>query len=206
MDEIADAVFHILMRLLEVIGQTMQQGASEVAVGRVNHQTRLLVDDDDVVVFVNDVQRDRLRFDVLRGDDITEILSCYLSLFGKPIPNAMRKGINEVFQTFDEYTLAKYKGEGKDLKMRDIIMLCHPAPKTDEQSAMWKRCLENKLETPVTWHLGTLSRRYADNVLAIVEIGRRGVVAGRCDACLNGRDTSRVSPFNVDSTSVCSNS
>ncbi len=87
----------------------------------------------------------------LRGDDATEILSFYLATFGKPIPNALRKGLEQVFSTFDEYTLAKYKGEGKGVKMRDLLCLCRPAPKDDEQSAMWKRLLEGTLETPVTW-------------------------------------------------------
>ena len=87
----------------------------------------------------------------LRGDDITEIMACYLSMFGKPIPNALKKGVNDVLQGFDEYTLAKYKGEGNAVKMRDLLCLCRPTPKTKEQSEMWKRLLENKLETPYTW-------------------------------------------------------
>lgn len=87
----------------------------------------------------------------LRGDDITEIMACYLSMFGKPIPNALKKGINDVLQGFDEYTLAKYKGEGKAVKMRDLLCLCRPTPKTKEQSEMWKRLLNNELETPYTW-------------------------------------------------------
>ena len=88
---------------------------------------------------------------ILRGDDATEILAFYLSTFGKPIPNSLRKGLADKFRTFDEYTLAKYKGEGHTVKMRDVLMLTHPAPKDDEQSAMWKRLLEDKLETPLTW-------------------------------------------------------
>ena len=87
----------------------------------------------------------------VRGDDVTELMSFYLNTFGKPIPNSMRKGINDVFVRFDEYTLAKYKGEGKGVKMRDLAILCHPSPKSDEQSFMWKRLLEGKLATPVTW-------------------------------------------------------
>ena len=87
----------------------------------------------------------------VRGDDVTELMSFYLSTFGKPIPNAMRKGINDAFQRFDEYTLAKYKGEGKGVKMRDLAILCHPAPKDEAQSALWKRLLEGTLATPVTW-------------------------------------------------------
>lgn len=88
---------------------------------------------------------------ILRGDDATEILAFYLGTFGKPIPNSLRKGLADKFRTFDEYTLAKYKGEGHTVKMRDVLMLTHPAPKDDEQSAMWKRLLEDKLETPLTW-------------------------------------------------------
>ena len=87
----------------------------------------------------------------LRGDDATELMDFYLNTFGRPIPNSIRKGINAVFSTFDEYTLAKYKGTGKAVKMRDLLLLCHPSPKDKEQSDMWKRLLEDKLATPITW-------------------------------------------------------
>lgn len=87
----------------------------------------------------------------LRGDDATEILSFYLNTFGKPIPNSLRKGLKEVFTEFDAYTLAKYKGEGKNVKMRDILCLCRPSPKTSEQSKLWKNLLEGKIATPYTW-------------------------------------------------------
>lgn len=87
----------------------------------------------------------------LRGDDITEIMSCYLSTFGKPIPNSLKNGINDVLSGLDEYSLAKYKGDGKAVKMRDLLCLCRPTPKDDDQSALWKRCLEGTLATPETW-------------------------------------------------------
>lgn len=87
----------------------------------------------------------------LRGDDVTEIMSCYLSMFGKPIPNALKKGISDAMQGFDEYTLAKYKGDGKAVKMRDLLCLCRPTPKNAAQSDLWKRLLNNELQTPITW-------------------------------------------------------
>lgn len=87
----------------------------------------------------------------LRGDDVTEIMACYLDLFGKPIPNALKKGISDAMQRFDEYTLAKYKGDGKSVKMRDLLCLCRPTPKDEAQSDMWKRLLNGELETPYTW-------------------------------------------------------
>lgn len=87
----------------------------------------------------------------LRGDDLTEIMAFYLSTFGKPIPNSLRRAIADKLVTFDEYTLAKYKGDNKAVKMRDLICLCRPRPQTSKQEGMFKRCLENCLETPLTW-------------------------------------------------------
>ena len=87
----------------------------------------------------------------LRGDDITELMGFYISEFGKPIPNSLKKGIGEVLQTLDEYSLAKYKGSGKQVKMRDLLCLCRPKPTSKDQEALWKRCLEGNLETPYTW-------------------------------------------------------
>lgn len=87
----------------------------------------------------------------LRGDDITEIMSFYLSTFRKPIPAALKKGINDVLTGLDEYSLAKYKGDGKAVKMRDLLCLCRPTPKTNAQAALWKRCLEGTLAIPETW-------------------------------------------------------
>ena len=87
----------------------------------------------------------------VRGDDVTEIMSYYISKYGKPIPNSLKKGTADVMLGFDEYTLAKYSGNGKDLKMRDLLSICHPKPLSDNQADLFKRCLEGKLATPVTW-------------------------------------------------------
>ena len=89
----------------------------------------------------------------LRGDDATEIMAAYLSMFGKPVPNCLRRGLREVLQGFDEYTLAKYKGAGKKVKMRDLICMCRPQPKTSRQSEAFKKLLENRLESPETWEV-----------------------------------------------------
>jgi len=87
----------------------------------------------------------------VRADDMTEILSAYLSLYGKPVPNALKKGINDTIIRFDEYALSKYKGEKNALKMRDILRICHPTPKNAEQSEMWKRCIAHELNKAFTW-------------------------------------------------------
>lgn len=87
----------------------------------------------------------------LRGDDVTEIMACYLFTFGKPVPASLKKGISDVLLTFDEYTLAKYKGDKDAVKMRDLFRICRPTPMSPAQSALWKRCLDGTLAIPETW-------------------------------------------------------
>lgn len=131
----------------------------------------------------------------LRGDDVTEIMSCYLSMFGKPIPNALKKGIADVMQKFDEYTLAKYKGDGKALKMRDLLCLCRPTPKNAEQSAMWKRLLEGELETPYTWETELSAKgNNADTWYKLIESGKVGYMA----LLRNLRNILTANPSNVN--------
>lgn len=131
----------------------------------------------------------------LRGDDITEIMACYLSLFGKPIPNALKKGVNDVVQGFDEYALAKYKGEGNAVKMRDLLCLCRPTPKTKEQSEMWKRLLNKELETPYTWETElSASGNNAETWEKLIDSKKVGYMA----LLRNLRNILTANPSNVD--------
>jgi len=51
---------------------------------------------------------------------------------------------------FDEYQLAKYNRKNA-VKLKDILCLVHPKAKDEIQNDLWKRLLEDRLETPVTW-------------------------------------------------------
>lgn len=131
----------------------------------------------------------------LRADDMTEIMSCYLSMFGKPIPNALRKGISDAMQRFDEYALAKYKGTGKDLKMRDLLCLCHPTPKTPAQSDMWKRLLNGDLETPITWETQlSANGNNAETWEMLIDSGKVGYMA----LLRNLRNIINANPGNIE--------
>ena len=131
----------------------------------------------------------------LRGDDVTEIMSFYLSTFGKPVPNSLKKGINDVLLGFDEYTLAKYKGEGKAVKMRDLICLCRPKPKDKAQEALWKRCLEGTLEVPTTWETQlSANGNNAETWEKLIDSGKLNYMA----AIRNLRNILTAKPRNVD--------
>jgi len=87
---------------------------------------------------------------VERVDDMTEILSYYLSNYKKPVPNSIKKGLADAFVMFDEYQLAKYN-RSNAVKLKDVLCIAHPKPKSDKQSDLFKRVLEDRLETPATW-------------------------------------------------------
>lgn len=88
---------------------------------------------------------------VVRPDDITEIMSCWLAMYGKPFPNAMKREIASVLQKFDEYRIAKYNGGNKSLKFRDVLRIVHPTPVDAEKEALFGKILNDTLETPYTW-------------------------------------------------------
>ena len=131
----------------------------------------------------------------LRGDDATEILSFYLSEFGKPIPNSLRRALKDVFATFDAYTLAKYKGEGHTVKMRDLLRICRPHPETPEQSELWRELLDGTLPPAYTWE-SELSA-HGNNKETWEEL----IDSGRCGymgLLRNLRNIINVSPDNLD--------
>lgn len=130
----------------------------------------------------------------LRGDDVTEIMAFYLSTFGKPIPNALKRGINDAMQGFDAYTLAKYKGEGKSVKMRDLLCLCRPTPKTAEQSQLFNDLLNGTLETPYTWETELSAKgNNAETWEALIDSGKVGYMA----TLRNLRNIIKANPRNV---------
>lgn len=95
-----------------------------------------------------------------RADELSEIVAYLQSKLGDlgdrkktgMLPNSIRKGIADTFGKFNEYQLQKYEQTGADkVKLKDVLMLAHPKPSSEEQSALWKRLLEGKLEIAETW-------------------------------------------------------
>lgn len=97
------------------------------------------------------IARKAIRNTISRVDDMTELMGYYLSTFSKPIPNSLKKGINDVLPKFDEYQLAKYKGKNKNISLKDLLCLCHPKPRCKEVSDLYKKILEDDLSIPETW-------------------------------------------------------
>lgn len=91
---------------------------------------------------------------VVRPDDMTEIMSYYLENKtdkSKPkFPNSLKKGFASAFNKFDNYQIAKYKNENKEVKLIDIVNLVHPIPTNSNKDALSKLVAGN-LNSTDTW-------------------------------------------------------
>lgn len=90
---------------------------------------------------------------VSRPDDMTEILSYYLSKNGKgkvKFPNSIKKGFAAAFDKFDDYQIAKYKMANKDFKLVDVVNIVHPIP-TDRNKEALSLLIADKLKSTDTW-------------------------------------------------------
>lgn len=96
---------------------------------------------------------------IRRADELAEFLSIYAKYNGvraaslkKKLSSQVKKGLAASFANFNEYGFAKYNRDG-DIKLRDVMFLCHPKPADQERQALYKAIAENTLKTPDTWEV-----------------------------------------------------
>lgn len=115
---------------------------------------------------------------IIRPDDITEIMSCYLQLYGKPYPNAMKREVAVQLQKFNEYQLAKYNGGSKSMKLRDVLRITHPHPADKNVEELFGKILKDTLETPYTWETELSEKGNTKKVWdALIASGKLGYMA-----------------------------
>lgn len=87
---------------------------------------------------------------VRRPDDITEILAYWKGTGEKKIPSAMKYGLSRAFSKFDGYQIAKYKGDGRGIKLIDAVNLLHPKA-TDKNREALALLVKDELKNTETW-------------------------------------------------------
>jgi 60 kDa SS-A/Ro ribonucleoprotein len=89
---------------------------------------------------------------IRRADQITDLYAYALSVFGnkKAIPTAIKRGVADAFNKFNEYGFAKYSRK-TEVKFRDVLRIVHPKCKSKAQGELFQKIMEDKLETPYTW-------------------------------------------------------
>lgn len=88
---------------------------------------------------------------MFRPDDMLETLAFYGERFGGAVPNCFKKAVDLSLRKFDAYQLAKYRGDGKSVKMVDLFNLCHPKAINAEMRQVYKDLMEGKLKNTQTW-------------------------------------------------------
>lgn len=89
---------------------------------------------------------------IQRPDQMCEFVSLYWKDKKQPLANQAKKALARAFQKFNGYQLGKYN-QDRDIKLRDVLFLCHPKPKDKDQEALWKKLVDGTLETPDTWEV-----------------------------------------------------
>jgi hypothetical protein len=107
--------------------------------------------------------KDFYRAVVRRPDDVTEILAYYLSNYGKPVPNSLKKGLGASFAKFDAYQLAKYRGENDGLSLVDAVRLIRPRP-TERNATALAQLIAGTLRSTGTWEAKVSAAGSAENV------------------------------------------
>ena len=97
---------------------------------------------------------------VHRPDDALEILAYQLGVYGRPVPNALKKGLGVALARFDEYQLAKYRCGNADLSLVDAVNLVHP-PHTEAL----RKLVNGTLPPAETWEtrLTQAGQQHAEN-------------------------------------------
>ena len=90
-------------------------------------------------------------FDVVsRADELAELVAMYWKDGKKPLPAQMKRGLARAFTKFDAYQLAKYRGEGNKVTLRDVMFLVHPKP-PQGMTDTYKALANKTLRSTETW-------------------------------------------------------
>lgn len=119
---------------------------------------------------------DTLEKVIRRADELAEFVALYWSDNGgrKTLSAQVKKGLARAFSKFDEYQLAKWDKSDAQVKLRDVLFLCHAKPKSESQlpratkterkaglnrkltehENLYARLIAGELATPDTWEVG----------------------------------------------------
>jgi len=119
---------------------------------------------------------------IQRADELYEILAYYWLANDKEeklnkLSKQLQKGIARAFLKFDEYQFAKYNRK-TEIKLRDVLFLTHPKPRTKEQEQLFKKIANDELTPPYTWETQLSERGNTKEVWEeLIDSGKVGYMA-----------------------------
>ncbi len=114
---------------------------------------------------------------IQRADELGEFVALYWKEKKQPLSAGVKRGLAKAFTKFDAYQLGKYDREAA-VKLRDVLFLCHAKPKDEAQAALWKKLVENTLESPDTWEVAlSAGKDKRENFERLLREGKLGGMA-----------------------------
>lgn len=92
---------------------------------------------------------------ITRPDQLADFLSLYWAdnENKKTLSNKVKQGLAWAFKNFNEFQFAKNLHNDRAVKLRDVLFLSHSKPETPEQELLYKKLINNELQTPDTWEV-----------------------------------------------------
>ena len=132
---------------------------------------------------------------IQRPDDLTEIMQFYLTRYGKPVPNALKRQMGKEMNRFTEYQYAKYDKAKMALSFKDLLSIIHAKPIGLQNKMTFKGIMEGTLETPYTWETQLSERGNTREVWEeLIDSGKVGYMA----LLRNLRNILKANPRNLD--------
>lgn len=95
--------------------------------------------------------RQLIKQTLLRADEPAELLAYWISVEGKPLPYAIKRGVADAaVKLYNEFSTFKYNSSGHKFRPADVIELTHPIPENAAQSDLFRYLLETRHNNPVT--------------------------------------------------------
>ena len=141
--------------------------------------------------------KDTLYEVIQRPDELTEALSIYWKNGKKPIAVSIKKGLAKAFTKFNRYSLGKYN-QNNDIKLKDVLFLCHAKPKDNEQAQLWKDLIDGSLEFPKDAWERALSETGADKK----EVWKKLLVDKKLGALALLRNLRNMLTSNIDTSLI----
>ncbi|HXY24587.1 MAG TPA: TROVE domain-containing protein [Candidatus Acidoferrum sp.] len=114
---------------------------------------------------------------IQRADELGEFVALYWREKKQPLSAGVKRGLAKAFTKFDAYQFAKYDRDSA-VKLRDVLFLCHAKPKDEAQAALWKKLVENTLESPDTWEVAlSAGKDKRENFERLLREGKLGGLA-----------------------------
>lgn len=154
---------HIADRIARLVGEVPANVASGIAVearkqGNLRH-VPLLICAALAKAHGGKVVADTIESVVSRADELAELVMLVCKINGTSPGNAKKvlsaqtkKGLARAFTKFSEYELAKYNRPG-EVKLRDVLFMCHAKPVDKKQHYVWKRLASDTMKKPDTWEV-----------------------------------------------------